>query len=95
MTRLALAAALVLAGLSPAGAHGWYDPACCSNRDCAPIPNTEVEWTPKGWHVIGEDRYFGHGDWGFRRSEDTGWHRCEFPLGSGRTRCLYVPDPGL
>jgi hypothetical protein len=33
-------------------AHSWYDPACCSERDCYPISADEVEALPNGdWRV--------------------------------------------
>jgi len=34
-----------------ARAHEWYDPWCCNDHDCAPIPATSVKWTPHGWQV--------------------------------------------
>ena len=34
-----------------AHAHSWYDPACCSGKDCAPIPSHTVTVTPDGYHV--------------------------------------------
>jgi hypothetical protein len=83
-----------LAMIMPAAAHSWYEPWCCSERDCAPISNTEIEWTPEGWHVIGENLFFQQGDHSLRQSQDNGWHRCVVPS-TGATRCLYAPDPGL
>ncbi len=37
-----------------AQAHDWYDAACCSKQDCAPIPDGSVRFddSAKGYRVI-------------------------------------------
>lgn len=45
-------AALIIALLAgPAAAHDWYPQACCSMKDCFPIPIEDVEYTPDGWYI--------------------------------------------
>lgn len=48
MTRSLFLALLLSA---PAHAHDWYEPACCSDTDCAPIPDTAVREGPNGYEV--------------------------------------------
>ena len=53
-------------------AHSWYPPACCSGKDCYPVPCEEI-------HLRGEFyEYFGI-RWSRDRaqpSEDGGCHVC-------------------
>ena len=68
---------------------------CCSpNRDCKPIPDRDLELTPRGWkylptgEVIPERNTF--------RSRDTTHWRCEGTIywysniRQSKTRCLFV-----
>jgi hypothetical protein len=50
---LRIMAASLLAGLTAtvALAHSWYEPDCCSDRDCAPVDGKYIELTPLG-HVL-------------------------------------------
>lgn len=32
----------VMGMLNQVYSHGWYDPICCSDRDCAPVTNVEA-----------------------------------------------------
>ena len=88
MKRLAiLLMALPLLGM------GWYDPTCCNNLDCEPIPFEAVEDTPKGYHV----RYLAKRGFAvdvvvpydkIKHSQDGRFHGCATP---DRFLCLYVP----
>lgn len=71
-------------------AHGWYDPACCSDRDCARYP-AEVTETGKAY-VLADGRYVDMGDPRIRLSADGDFHVCERPDKS--IICLYVPGRG-
>lgn len=44
-------AALALALAAPAAAHDWYDPWCCHDKDCAPIPLASVEIVEGGYRI--------------------------------------------
>ena len=98
-----LAAILVLLA-APLAAHEWYSPACCDNRDCAPIPREAVKATPLGWHVV-----LRHGDHpmipegmavdtivpydNLRPSQDADFHACIVwyeGLATPYVRCLYL-----
>lgn len=50
MTRIIATLTVIFIGLM-AQAHSWYDPACCSGRDCAPIPFHTVQIVPEGFKV--------------------------------------------
>ena len=42
----------LLLSTQPVLAHSWYDPWCCNEKDCAPIPNESVTATDNGWYVV-------------------------------------------
>jgi hypothetical protein len=42
---------LCLALAVPAASHHWYDPTCCSEQDCAPVPDAAIEAMGDGYHV--------------------------------------------
>lgn len=47
---LSLALALA-AGAPETRAHSWFDPWCCNDRDCQPIPDSAVKITPQGYVI--------------------------------------------
>ena len=47
---LSLALALA-AGAPESRAHSWFDPWCCNDRDCQPIPDSAVRITPQGYVI--------------------------------------------
>jgi hypothetical protein len=66
-------------------AHSWYDPACCSDNDCA--PDDRVKEVPGGFQVpTGE--IVPYGDKRIRQSLDKQFHWCHF---QNFTYCVYVP----
>jgi hypothetical protein len=38
-----IAAAMMLAYITSADAHSWYDDKCCHDKDCHPVPCEEIE----------------------------------------------------
>lgn len=46
-----MAGAAVLALSGPGLAHSWYDLTCCSDRDCAPVPDRSIVAMGDGYHV--------------------------------------------
>ena len=103
MMRLMLAALwamLLVFWLSPAWAHSWYEWACCSDQDCAPMGPDEYSFDDghivihaTGERIPLEDT---------QPSLDGQFHRCVYLNGSreGQTRphlqnegmCIYVPQ---
>lgn len=69
---------------------GWmYDTACCSNRDC--FPTEEVDIQSRGYMFRGNLVPFG--DPKIRKSGDNNYHACIHPQRG--FICLYVPLGGV
>lgn len=74
-----------------ARAHSFYSIICCSNKDCAPVPDGTIKASAMGWVVP------GYGTIPFNSSKiqespDGHFHMCVLP--SHKTdplRCLYIP----
>lgn len=87
---------------SGAAAHSWYDPECCSGRDCVPakaVVFMEME-NEKVQMVIDTDMYgpvvIPKTFTKFRPSRDENYHVCAYLVwvdGEKRwmPRCVYVP----
>jgi len=97
-----IAASMVIVLTAGAAApHGWYDPACCDDTDCAPIPRSAVSATDNGWlvrlgandHPMLSAPFVGVEHYGATRpSRDGGFHACILSLQSGPIMtCLYAP----
>lgn len=91
MRWIVLVAVIVLSTVNVAWPHGWYDSWCCSDHDCHPAPNAQVEMTPDGYKVTPEP---GGNTYliplsGRRDSQDGDYHVCITSY--GEPRCLYVP----
>lgn len=91
--------AILLAAPSAGRAHEApsgqaYSLECCSNKDCAPLPDGAVRIVPGGYQV--EDEFVAQNDERIRPSTDGAYHTCRFhPLHAGtRIRCFYVPPSG-
>ena len=80
-----------------------YDPACCSDQDCAPIPVHAVSVEADGWHVHLEpgdhplvfrtiDARIPFDSTRLRKSTDGQFHACIFV---GRVFCFYAPPTGF
>lgn len=85
----AVYALLVTAAI--ANAHDWYESACCSGKDCAPVPEGSVVETHdgivvKGWGILSES------DGRIRWSQDDRDHICARPAnqwGPAKLLCVY------
>jgi hypothetical protein len=49
MSMFRVLALIILA--TPAAAHDWYPPECCSATDCAAVGAADLTPTPEGWRV--------------------------------------------
>jgi len=87
-------ALMMLTWITPAGAHDWYESACCSGKDCMPVKDGVVTETADGVRVEG----FGilsESDSRLRWSQDDRDHICAFnssTFGAPVTRklqCVY------
>lgn len=102
MLRMFLIAAITLCGIVSASAHSWYNPVCCSDRDCAPVPFEAVEITDDGYrvtlhagdHVMVSStvvHLVAYPD--VLKSRDGNYHACLFP-NQNVMRCFYAPPFG-
>jgi hypothetical protein len=92
MTSRLLAGALALVLCSPAVAHDWYEPKCCSDQDCAPVAAGDVEGTPLGYRIPASGETIPYDDPRIRSSMDGHMHRCSYAgMPEAQTICLYVP----
>lgn len=74
-------------------AHEWYDPWCCNEQDCKPVPMSSVHVTRDGYFVDETSELIPYRDSRIRPSGDSQFHTCT-PYGS-KIRCLYVPAGGM
>lgn len=109
--RVTLSEIVMLGGIiatlwySEASSHDWYEPACCSDKDCAQITFEAVTHNADGSYTLnlapGEHPMVPEGgsfnvpmkEYGMQRhrpSQDGYFHACILP--SSRTvACLYIP----
>lgn len=74
-------------------AHSWYEPYCCSDKDCKPLRPEEVTEDTDQYIVIinGKVAYEIPKDSKIiRPSQDGNFHICISPY-SSIPRCFYVP----
>ena len=85
-----------------ARAHSFYDPWCCNQRDCQPIPAHAVEIVPEGYrvtlkpgehHMVNETVVHVVPFSEARDAPDGAYHACLYPT-QHVMRCFYRP-PGL
>lgn len=87
-TGLALLAALFVIFADYVAAHSWYDPFCCSDKDCGPALGADqsptglkIEVSPGRWLSVPAGMRL-------RPSYDADWHVCVL---LGQIRCVYTP----
>jgi len=99
-TSIAAAALAAFLSAVQASAHSFYDPFCCNERDCTPIPSGSIIETDFGYSVDYVSPITGRhikgmivkGGLGHRWSKDGGEHACE-RHDIDAPRCIYVPIP--
>ena len=95
----------LIASVSAASAHSWYDADCCNLQDCEPIARSTVTLIPGfGYEVTlrpGEHFKVTEGEPAVTRrftfeearpSADADFHACVF---GQRILCLYEPMGGM
>jgi len=88
-----LALLVVIALAKPARSHSWYDPDCCSDRDCEPASEIAfVASDPKAVPVMVVTTSFGTKpvtpQTKIRESRDSRLHACIY---QEKLICLYLP----
>lgn len=92
---LALLVLAAFAMVREVRAHSFYEPACCSDDDCAPLPDGAVKITADGY--VWNGTLFPFGSPKLRVSPDGEYHGCEYWIaraGKWNRPCLYVPPAG-
>jgi hypothetical protein len=76
-------------------AHWLYEPQCCSDRDCRPLPNGAVRLVREGWLIVATGLVIPFNDRKIHASPDGRFHGC-WAGGDARgfLLCLYVPGFG-
>jgi hypothetical protein len=87
----AVGAVTVLRFSTPARGHSWYEQACCSEKDCAPVPAGDVADKPDGVHVKGWG-VLSPSDSRLRWSRDDRDHVCQQP---NKLLCVYRRPMGM
>jgi hypothetical protein len=90
---LGLALLIVIASSRSARSHSWYDPDCCSDRDCEAVSSVSfVASDPQSVPVMIVTTSFGTKpvtpQTKIRDSKDNRMHACIY---QGNLICLYVP----
>lgn len=70
-------------------AHEFYDPMCCSDKDCRPLPTGSVKETPTGYQTQWET--IPYRDARVKVSPDGQFHVCYSEI-MHQVRCIYVPE---
>lgn len=97
-------AAFLCVGTTVAYGHSWYDSACCSNKDCAPLVDGDVVEQSQGWYIQSIGEHVPYNSRKIRISKDKHFHVCKVPHTEYRNgektvtyfiRCLYIPGFGV
>lgn len=87
---LAICLAICVLVVSIAQAHSWYPHECCSDRDCAPLPDNQIPkpldggaWLLSTGEIVNRDKV--------KWSPDGHYHLCRF---GAVVLCLFVPPQG-
>jgi hypothetical protein len=80
-----------VAWTTPLRAHSWYEAACCSQRDCAPVEDGVVAEKSDGVHVQGHG-ILSRTDSRLRMSRDDRDHICQE---TGKLLCVYRKPNGM
>jgi hypothetical protein len=84
---IAFFACLGLLGVKVAMAHSWYDAACCSEKDCAPIPDSDVaDLGAGGFYIHSRKEHIALKD--TRQGKDENYHLCVNQATNARL-CFY------
>jgi hypothetical protein len=84
---IAVSCALIWWLVGPVFSHEWYDAACCSNKDCAPIPDSDVaDLGEGGFYIHSRKEHIAFKD--TRQGKDDQYHLC-VNQATGARLCFY------
>jgi hypothetical protein len=98
MTRLIVAgfiaffACLGLAGIKNAQAHGRYELACCSDKDCFEVEDKTVTESSAGFLLNDTGEFVERTSTKVRKPLDENYHVCRNPAGA--LLCIYPKFQG-
>lgn len=100
MRTIAIVLMLTAGALAQEHEHGtnglptWYDPACCSQQDCKPVPDTDVEFGANEHGNYARYKPTGHTfyRYQFKISQDERYHVCINPNADGNNGALCFYD---
>lgn len=84
--------AVAFIGSQQARGHSWYEPACCSGDDCAPLPIDSIEEQTDGYLLKSTGELIERAKAKHGRDED--YHLCRSKH-TGTIYCLYLPARGV
>lgn len=90
---------MLVFGVTKANSHDWYPLECCSEKDCAPIPETDVEVTPQGYLIKSTGERIPYK--AARTAPDGQYHVCRYTPSSpiiqpvARPPCFWAPMTGM
>jgi hypothetical protein len=86
-------------GVTSANSHDWYPLECCSEKDCAPIPDSDVELTNTGYRIKSTGEHIPYK--AARMAPDGQYHVCRYTPSSPiikpmeRPLCFWAPMTGM
>jgi hypothetical protein len=86
-----VAIGLAVMWISPVNGHNWYDPECCSDRDCFPVPGKQLADGRYLFLVL--DIEYIKTEAEIRPSRDENFHACQ-PAHKKEPVCFYAPRAG-
>lgn len=95
LSALSLMCLLVVFHVKPVRSHEWYDPECCSKKDCREVRAGEVRFVEEGVQHIPSGKVFKWGDWRLKPSQDANTHVClRGGLNGAEAICVYYAISG-
>lgn len=94
LATIALLSAPVMAQEHDHNQVDWYDPVCCSNRDCKPVPDSDIEFGINEHGNYARYKPTGHTfyRYQFKLSQDERYHVCINPNADGNNGALCFYD---
>lgn len=70
------------------GIPDWYDVSCCNQRDCRPVPDSEIEFSQMNGQIVARHKPTGSVFTRdrFKTSQDERYHVCIY---NGQPLCFY------
>jgi hypothetical protein len=80
----------LLIAITPAWAHSWYPPECCSDSDCYPLPEGSVTKV-EGGYALDTGEFIPESK--AKEGKDGRYHICRYPFPA--VICFFKPFNGV